>query len=221
MLRNPNIKFTYVKKESATITPTATASQTKMQTTTLDERSFVDFDANFVSNELADEILKHLLSDIDWRHTAMTGKSGEQYRLPRLQCWMSDEGVVAQLYQKEPAMKWSPQVMDLKQKLEKLLNTKFDYVLMNLYRDGEDKIGYHRDDEAEEEGKNVIASLSFGAPRTFFIKHNRDRKKIYSFELPHGSLITMRGDTQLNWLHSIPPAPEVKTPRVNLTFRKS
>lgn len=192
-----------------------------MQTTQLDQRSFVDFDASFVENDLADEILKHLLSDIDWRHSVMTAKTGEQYGLPRLQCWMSDEGVVAQLYQKEPAMKWSAQVMDLKTKLEKLLNTKFDYVLMNLYRDGNDKIGFHRDDEAEEEGKNVIASLSFGAPRTFIIKHKKKRDQQYSYQLTHGSLVTMRGDTQLNWLHSVPQAPEIKTPRVNLTFRKS
>jgi alkylated DNA repair dioxygenase AlkB len=209
-------KFVYVKRD-----PPAKQTESKMQTTTLDERSWADFNPNFVNKELADEILKHLLSDIDWRDPKMTRSNGEQYGLPRQQCWMSDEGVVAQLYQKEPAMQWSPLVTDLKQKLEALLNTKFDYVLMNLYRDGKDKIGFHRDDEAEEEGKNIIASLSFGATRQFDIKHNQRKDLHHTFKLTHGSLVTMRGDTQLNWKHAVPPAAEVKTPRVNLTFRKS
>ena len=73
-----------------------------------------------------------------------------------------------------------PQVADLKEKLERLVNTKFDYVLMNLYRNGNYKIGFHRDDEVEEEGKNVIASLSFGALRTFIIKHDHKRELSYT-----------------------------------------
>ena len=219
-----NTKYVYVKKSTEPKKESAlqqTTAQNGLQTTQIDERSFLDYDQKFVEKGLADEILKHLLNDIDWRHAVMTTKKGETYSLPRLQCWMSDEGVHAQLYQKEGAMPWSPQVADLKEKLERLLNTKFDYVLMNLYRNGDDKIGFHRDDEAEEEGKNVIASLSFGAPRTFIIKHDHKRELSYTYNLTHGSLVTMRGDTQINWKHSVPPAPEVKTPRVNLTFRKS
>jgi len=66
---------------------------------------------------------------------------GKVATLPRLQCWMSDDGVTAQLYQKEPALPWSETVCGLKQRLEDLLKCKFDYVLMNYYRDGNDSIG--------------------------------------------------------------------------------
>lgn len=92
---------------------------------------------------------------------------------------------------------------------------------MNLYRSGNDKIGFHRDDEAEEEGKNTVASLSFGATRKFIIKHRKLKHTEKEFYLCHGSLIAMRGDTQINWLHSVPADINVYSPRVNLTFRKS
>lgn len=92
---------------------------------------------------------------------------------------------------------------------------------MNYYRDGNDKIGFHRDDEAEVEGKNIIASLSFGATRNFIIKHAKRRELEHEFSLNSGALIVMRGKTQTNWLHSIPAEPKIREPRVNLTFRKS
>lgn len=66
---------------------------------------------------------------------------GNVVTLPRLQCWMSDVGVVADVYQKEPALPWNGPIGALKTRLETLLKCKFDYVLMNYYRDGNDSIG--------------------------------------------------------------------------------
>ena len=42
-----------------------------------------------------------------------------------------------------------------------LLGVEFDYCLVNLYRDGNDYINFHADNEA----KDVIASISLGATR--------------------------------------------------------
>jgi len=118
-------------------------------------------------------------------------------------------------------MEWTPEVIAIKNEAERICGATFDYVLMNLYRNGADKIGFHRDDEADLPGKNIIASVSFGASRKFIIKHNNDKKKVYEFTLEHGSMIVMGGDTQINWLHCVPEELSVKEPRVNLTFRKS
>ena len=191
-----------------------------MQTIQLDDRSFLDFDRDFVNKELADTLFQHLNDDMDWQETIYTSETGKTIKVPRLRCYMGDENIAIRLFQREP-MKWTKQLSELKEKIEKLQNTKFDYVLMAKYRNGKDKIGFHRDQEASEEGKNVIASLSFGATRTFVIKNEADSTKSYTFELPHGSLLVMRGDTQINWVHSLLQDRAVKESRINLTFRKS
>lgn len=202
--------------------------------TQLDSTSFVDFLPSFLSAPEADALFQELLVNVPWRTVVATTRFST-HTLPRLQCWMSDDGVQAQLYQKEPALPWSPAVRRVKQRIEQWIagtlgkNVQFDYVLMNYYRDGRDKIGFHRDDEAEEEGKNVIASISLGAERTFLLKPalrgaSRAQKaaaKQFEFRLAHGSMVVMRGDTQLGWLHSVPPQEGLEEPRINLTLRKS
>jgi alkylated DNA repair dioxygenase AlkB len=190
----------------------------------LDDTSYVHYVPNFLDKDMADIIFLHLKTDIDWRESY--GRSNKK-PLPRLQCWMSDPGVKAKLYQKEEALPWSSLIINIKEKLEEWLKVNempiiFDYVLMNKYRNGYDNIGFHRDDEAEEPGKNIIGSLSFGATRKFIIKHRKDKKQpIYEFDLKHGSLIVMSGDTQLNWVHSISEDASIVKSRINLTFRKS
>lgn len=190
-------------------------------TTQLDDKSFIDFDPTFISQEESDEILKYLLYDIKWKTVERTLNDGTSYNLPRLQNWMADPNVDAQLYQKGPALPWSEPILKIKANLEKLYSTTFDYVLMNYYRDGNDKIGFHRDDEAETEDTSFIASVSFGATRKFKIIPRKGKKPKYNYDLSHGSLVVMRGETQLNWLHSIPSQPSILLPRINLTFRKS
>ena len=176
-----------------------------------------------MSNDMADTLLNELLTTIPWREVTHRGKT-----IPRLQCWMSDSMVQAQLFQKEPALEWSTSVKTLKSMIEEELKSRniniiFDYVLMNYYRDGNDRIGFHSDDEAYEEGKNIIGSISLGAPRIFqMVKRTKKKSNNrYDFVSSHGSLIVMRGDTQLNWVHSIQADPSITSPRINLTFRKS
>lgn len=92
-----------------------------------------------------------------------------------------------------------------------------------MYRDGNDFIGFHRDDEADVPGKNVIASLSLGTTRKFVLKHYKDQRNTntHTLSLAHGSLVVMMGDTQKDWRHGVPKDESVKTSRINLTFRKS
>lgn len=212
----------------------------------LDDKSRVDYIVNCTKQEFADKLLEELKDNIPWREVTREGRHGP-YKLPRLQCWMSSPGVKAQLFQKEEALEWTPAMWRLKLLIEATLrcngiNVEFDYVLMNYYRDGlqldqisskgkssisKDKIGFHCDDEAFEEGKNVIASISLGATRTFQMVPKKvkgvsgEKKNKYDFLASHGSLIVMSGDTQLNWLHAVMEEPDVTEPRINLTFRKS
>jgi alkylated DNA repair dioxygenase AlkB len=110
----------------------------------------------------------------------------------------------------------------LKDKLEEITKFKFDYVLINYYRDGNDYISYHSDREAIGDGKNVICSVSLGETRKFVLKHLDKTIPKRTFELKDGSLIIMKGDeTQIYWKHTITKTAVIKSPRINLTFRHS
>jgi alkylated DNA repair dioxygenase AlkB len=95
----------------------------------------------------------------------------------------------------------------------------FNSVLLNRYLAAKDSVAWHSDDEPEFGENPIIASVSFGGPRTFQFRHKRRKGLRASIELTHGSLLIMRGATQHNWLHQIPKAAKEVPGRVNLTFR--
>ena len=117
------------------------------------------------------------------------------------------------------ALAWTKELLDLKQIVEKLTETKFNSCLLNLYHGGNEGIGWHSDDEESLEPNSTIASLSLGAERKFSFKHKQTKQTI-SLLLEHGSLLIMRDATQTNWLHSLPKSKTIAGPRINLTFRK-
>ena len=116
------------------------------------------------------------------------------------------------------ALAWTKELSELKQIVEKYVGTKFNSCLLNLYHNGDEGMGWHSDDERPLGKNNTIASLSFGAERKFSFKH-KQTKQIVSLVLEHGSLLIMKGDTQSNWLHSLPKSKNITQPRINLTFR--
>jgi alkylated DNA repair dioxygenase AlkB len=93
-------------------------------------------------------------------------------------------------------------------------------VLLNYYRDGNDTVGWHADDEPGLGLSPFIASLSVGAERDFQLRFNNDKTVKITMLLTHGSLLVMGGETQGNWQHAIPRRKRIKEPRVNLTFRE-
>jgi len=129
--------------------------------------------------------------------------------------------VRADLYLKTKPLPWSHEVKVLKERIESLLDVTFDYVLLNLYRDGKDHIGFHADGEAIAEGKNTIASLSVGATRRFVMRHKYISGLQKEFMLNSGSLFVMQRKTQQFWKHALPKQAKVNSPRINLTFRKA
>eukprot|EP01130_Rhizamoeba_saxonica_P009481 TRINITY_DN3857_c0_g1_i1.p1 TRINITY_DN3857_c0_g1~~TRINITY_DN3857_c0_g1_i1.p1 ORF type:complete len:158 (-),score=7.53 TRINITY_DN3857_c0_g1_i1:14-487(-) len=146
---------------------------------------------------------------------------GKTFKSPRLQEVMGDLYLEPSLYLKTAGVSWSPSMLTLKTRIETQLECQFDYVLMNLYRNGKDYISFHSDDEALDEGKRTIGSLSLGSERRFILRHKtKDLEKI-EFRLTHGSLISMERKTQFHWKHGVPKMLRVKEPRINLTFRKS
>jgi alkylated DNA repair dioxygenase AlkB len=118
---------------------------------------------------------------------------------------------------------WSPALLRTRSAIEAYLKMAFDYVFINRYRNGNDSVAWHHDDDAHEVPQRVIASLSLGATRTFELRPLRasglNHQKI-SVDLADGDLIVMRGATQRNYEHRIPKEPRIAGERINLTFRQ-
>lgn len=188
---------------------------------TLPQDGNIDFCCDFYSLSKASELMQLLTKNIQWRSDKiqMYGKLLDQ---PRLTAWYGDFGTTytySKIQMKpEP---WFKELLDVKQDIEKFTKTSFNSVLINLYRDGNDHVFWHSDDEPEL-GKNpIIASLSLGETRRFHFKHKfqKDLKTI-SMDLNSGSLLIMKEKTQEFWQHRLSPSKKSLEPRINLTFRK-
>ncbi len=143
---------------------------------------------------------------------------GTTYPQPRLTKWY---GPVGYAYS---GLEWPPAPMPellqgIQARVETLVGMPFNSVLCNLYRDGSDCVGWHADDEAIFGGDPVVASLSFGATRTFKVRKNDDHSVRQDFELRDGMLLVMGKGVQPGYKHSIPKTKKPVGARINLTFR--
>ena len=92
--------------------------------------------------------------------------------------------------------------------------------LLNYYSDGLNTIGFHSDALTEiDQGTGVII-LSLGAERTLTFQYKHDKRILLEFELKDGSLLYMSREVQFHWKHAVLAAPNVREPRMSLTFRK-
>jgi alkylated DNA repair dioxygenase AlkB len=178
------------------------------------------FMKNFLKHNEALNYFKKLNSSINWRQEEIK-YYGKIYPVPRKTAWYGYEGFDYSYSgiscNPEP---WTKELLFLKNEIEKFLPQEdFNSVLLNMYRDGNDKVSWHADDEKELGLNPTIASLSIGEARRFDLKHKSNPELQYKFELTPGSLIIMRGALQHNWLHQIPIQKKVTQPRINLTFR--
>lgn len=179
----------------------------------------VRYDAHAWPPAQADAILAALLEETPWESHRLT-LFGREVEAPRLSCWIGDERAVYTYSRTTFVPKpWTPSIASLRDELQARLGLRFNSVLANLYRDGRDAMGWHSDDEPELGPEPVIASLSFGAERTFRLRSRATRVPALSIELAHGSLLVMAGATQRLYQHALPRRTRVTAPRVNLTFR--
>jgi alkylated DNA repair dioxygenase AlkB len=117
------------------------------------------------------------------------------------------------------AAHWTPELIAVKERAEAAAGTIWNSLLLNLYRDGRDSIGFHADDEPELGTNPMIGSISLGAERRFVLKHPASGETL-EFNLPHGSLLVMGGTSQHHWRHGVPKTARPVGPRINLTFRQ-
>lgn len=175
-------------------------------------------DAFYTAAE-CEQLYRRLLHEQNWpdNHYIVAGR---QFILPRLQTWHADPGIrysySNNLLQTRP---WTPLLSGIRTKVEAFLNYRFNSVLVNWYRDGDDYVGWHSDNELELGEQPFIASLTFGAERQFAFRHKQSFEQ-GQVSVRSGTLLIMQPDFQHHWLHSLPVDQNVSEGRINLTFRK-
>jgi alkylated DNA repair dioxygenase AlkB len=170
----------------------------------------------------ADALLAELTATLPLRQETVVlwGRAVPQ---PRLSLWMGDPVAI---YRYSGCtfvpVRWHERVLDLRWRLERETGQLFNSVLLNLYRDGRDSMGFHADDEPELGQEPVIASVSLGVTRRLVLRPRRKRGSTSPRELAltHGSLLVMSGASQRDWVHAVPKELRVSEARLNLTFRR-
>lgn len=205
--------------------PTHAADKAKSKTIFSDRKNLLPksgeayYAPDFLGETRASELMASLLIETEWQsgHITLFGKKVLQ---PRLFAWFGDKGC-SYTYSGltlDPET-WSATLLQLKKLTESACLSRFNCALLNLYRDENDSMGTHSDDEKELGGQPVIASVSLGASRRFHLQHKYDKAAKVKLQLDHGSLLLMRGETQKHWKHSVPKERTETAPRINITFR--
>lgn len=167
-----------------------------------------------------DMVMQRLIDQTIWRQESVR-IYGKIHAQPRLVALYGDPG---KRYDYSGIalhpLPWTDLLREIRRRIEDCTDASFNAVFLNLYRDHNDSMGFHSDDE-KELGKNpVIASLTFGATRTFLMKHKFNNElPTIKVPLSAGTVLLMKGATQHNWKHGINKQTAPCGPRVNLTFR--
>jgi len=162
------------------------------------------------------DIFARLLDATPWRAESIV-VYGKRHLQPRLTAWYGEARYTYSGLTLDP-LPMTPLLADLRAAVEAATGHRYNSVLLNQYRDGRDSMGMHSDDEPELGPQPVIASLSYGATRTFILRHKHSGRTV-KVDLTDGSLLLMAGDLQHHWLHGINKSSRKIEPRINLTFR--
>lgn len=176
---------------------------------------------NFLSHQEVASLMPILENSIGWRQESIK-MYGKVYPVPRETAWYGEaeynysySGIMC-----NPST-WTDELLDLKKRIEAFLPLEvFNSVLLNKYRNGNDKVSWHSDDEKELGVNPTIASVSLGAARRFDLRHKKDKSRTLKLNLTSGSLLIMRGPLQHFWEHQVPQQKLIIDERINLTFRR-
>ena len=116
--------------------------------------------------------------------------------------------------------------------INRLLGTRYNFALVNRYRDHTDSIGFHHDDEHSLDASHPVVSLSFGAARKLLLrpakasaKGRRGLERIpkhlaqtHKILLEHGSAFMMTQETNRAFKHGMPKTRRPCGLCVSVTF---
>jgi alkylated DNA repair dioxygenase AlkB len=174
---------------------------------------------NIFDEELGSQLMERFIKETPWTQKVVS-MYDKQVITPRLSAWYADAETYdyTSLRKSAPNI-WTPELLMIKATVEPIAGVTFNSVLLNYYRDGNDSVAWHSDNERALGSHPTIASVTFGQVRSFDIRNKSDHGEKYSVRLEHGSLLLMKGDLQAKWDHRIAKSTRTMKPRLNLTFR--
>lgn len=179
----------------------------------------LDYRPHWLDAARADQWLAHLLVETPWEQPQVF-LHGRHYPVPRLVAWYGDAEASYRysglLHQPLP---WTPLLAQIRAQVEAVAGQSLNAVLINYYRDGQDSMGWHSDDEPELGRNPLVASLNLGGTRRFDLRRKGTKGIEHSLQLGHGALLVMAGATQHYWQHQVAKTAKPVAPRINLTFR--
>jgi alkylated DNA repair dioxygenase AlkB len=178
----------------------------------------VNYYGSVMNTKQSEYYFDQLLQNIQWENDKAI-IFGKLIITKRKVAWYGDKPF-EYTYSKttKSALPWTKELLELKEIIENKTGEKFNSCLLNLYHNGDEGMAWHSDGEKDLKKNGAVGSLSFGAERKFLFKHKKTKQTV-SVYLEKGSLLVMKGTTQINWLHRLPPTKKVKKSRINLTFR--
>jgi alkylated DNA repair dioxygenase AlkB len=180
---------------------------------------FLEYFPGLIGREQSDFYLQKFITEAPWKQTVQKIYDKEMVT-PRLTAWYGDLGTnYSHPGRISDPIPWTPELMGIKQIVEPLAGVRFNSVLLNYYRDGNDSVAWHSDKESILGRHPVIASVTFGQVRSFDIRCKKDHAEKYAVRLEHGSFLLMKGGLQEQWEHRIAKSVKPMKARVNLTFR--
>jgi alkylated DNA repair dioxygenase AlkB len=181
----------------------------------------IDYQPGLFTRLESDRLLAKFIAEVPWEQKPIT-MYGKEMLTPRLTAWYGDQDADYSIIgDGSKPLPWTDDLLFIRERVEKISATKFNSVLLNYYRDGNDSVAWH-DDMDKIPGRNrTVGSASFGEVRLFDIRNKADHKMKFSIPLEHGSFLLMKGDFQQDWDHRIAKSTKPMKARINLTFRIS
>lgn len=178
----------------------------------------ISYTPNFLSKEFSKRLYQELLTKTHWEQPELT-LFGRKCLTPRLVGFVGDEGISYQYSgHRHFAQQWPSMLLSLRGQVETQLNESFNSALCNLYRNGQDYMGWHSDDESALGENPCVASISLGAERDFKIR-KKSSSETYTLLLESSSLLVMERGFQEEWQHALPKRLRSEDARLNITFR--
>ncbi|MGR4068166.1 alpha-ketoglutarate-dependent dioxygenase AlkB family protein [Billgrantia sp. C5P2] len=172
----------------------------------------------------ASEALARLDAELDWQRPSLR-LYGREHPIPRRQVWMGEPEARYRYSGRDfQPQDWHPDVADIRERIRTLLASQgiaadFNSVLLNRYADGDERMGWHSDDEPELGQAPVIAAVTLGSERPLRFRWKQGNGEPFNVWLPHDSLLLMGPGCQASLQHALLPR-RIPGLRISLTFRR-
>ncbi|WP_044871550.1 alpha-ketoglutarate-dependent dioxygenase AlkB [Pseudomonas sp. LFM046] len=177
------------------------------------------YEPHFLTPGEASDWLERLVAETPWERPEVY-LHGRHYPVPRLVAWYGDpEASYTYSGLTHQPLPWTPLLAEIRSRVQDAVGQPLNGVLLNYYRDGQDSMGWHSDDEPELGRNPTVASLNLGETRRFDLRRKGSNRIECSLDLGHGALLVMSGPTQHHWQHQVAKTRIPCAPRLNLTFR--